>query len=363
MNEISGKRDAQNRVDRIHAFRGEMDQLKREKVLVLSSEDRARLDAHHDRTLADLAARFDVDISDSQKQFSLAMRIASALGGLALCAAVFLFFFRYWGLLSSTLQVGIVVAIPLLALVATEIVSRKEKTYYYTSLLAIIAFVAFIMNLNVVGSIFNMAPSPAVFLVWGLFALFLAYGYRLKLQLAAALVCLVIYGAALIIQAAGGSWDAIMDRPESLLVGGLVLLAAPLILPHRKLPGFPVVYRSLGLLIVLLALLVLGNEGQMTFLPFAKKTVQGIYQAGGFVAAVAAIWVGLRKRFAESMNLGAAFFATYLFNRLFVWWWDWLPKYLFFLIIAGIALALLAVFRKIRVKAAKAGMPLPEEAA
>jgi len=363
MTEISGKKEAQERVDRIHAFRRELDQLAREKVLLLSAEERARVDAHLDATLAELAARFDVDISDSQKQFSLAMRIASALGGLALCAAVFLFFFRYWGLLGTSVQVGILVAIPILALIATELVSRKEKTFYYTSLLAIIAFVSFVMNLSVLGSIFNMAPSPAAFLAWGLFALFLAYGYRLKLQLAAALVCLVIYGAALIILAAGGSWDAIMDRPESLLIGGLALLAAAFVLPHSRHTGFPIVYRFFGLAFVLLALLILANEGQMTFLPLAKKTVQGIYQIGGFVAAAAATWMGVRKRYPESMNLGAAFFAIYLFNRLFVWWWDWMPKYVFFLIIGGIALALLAIFRKIRIKAVRADAPLTEEAA
>jgi hypothetical protein len=112
------------------------------------------------------------------------------------------------------------------------------------------------------------------------------------------------------------------------------------------------------LLIVLLALLILGNEGQLTFLPLAKKTVQGIYQTGGFVAAAAATWVGVRRRYLECMNLGAAFFAVYLFNRLFVWWWDWMPKYIFFLIIGGIALALLAIFRKIRTRAA--GKRVPE---
>jgi uncharacterized membrane protein len=73
----------------------------------------------------------------------------------------------------------------------------------------------------------------------------------------------------------------------------------------------------------------------------------------GFGAAVIAIWAGVRNRLTESVNLGSAFFAIYLFNRLFVWWWDWMPKYLFFLIIGLIALVLLAVFRRLRAGSAK----------
>jgi uncharacterized membrane protein len=353
MVETSAKREAQERVDRIHAFLRELNQLTQEGALVLAPEERQRLDAHLEKTLVDLAGRFDVDISDSQKKFSMAMRIASALGGLALCAAVFLFFFRYWGSLSTPVQVSIVILIPILALIATEIVSRKEKTYYYTSLLAIVAFASFVMNLNVLGSIFNMAPTATAFLAWGLLGLFLAYGYRLKLQLAAGLISMVIFLAAQILSLSGGSWDAVLDRPETLLAGGIILLTIPSIFRHQGQPGFLSIYRLLGLLLLFLTLLILGNEGQQSFLPLSKGAVQGLYQMFGFGAALAAIWIGVRKGYAESLNLGAAFFAIYLFNRLFVWWWDWMPKYLFFLILGGLALALLAVFRRIRTRFSK----------
>jgi uncharacterized membrane protein len=353
MADISGKKQAQERVDRIHAFRRELDQLARDEALILSDEQRVRLDDHLDKTLGELAGRFDVDVSESQKQISLAMRIASALGGLALCAAVFLFFYRYWGLLSTPLQVGVLIAIPLLALIATELVSAKERTLYYTSLLALVAFASLILNLTVLGTIFNVAPTQNAFLAWGLFGLALAYGYRLRLELAAGLISLAIFVAASITALSGGFWVAGIERPETFLPGGLALLAIPLVLRHSKHPGFPAIYRLCGLLFVFLALLLLGNQGQLTFLPFTKKAVQGIYQMSGFGAAVIAIWAGVRNRLTESVNLGSAFFAIYLFNRLFVWWWDWMPKYLFFLIIGLIALVLLAVFRRLRAGSAK----------
>jgi uncharacterized membrane protein len=109
----------------------------------------------------------------------------------------------------------------------------------------------------------------------------------------------------------------------------------------------------LGLLFLFLALIILSNAGQFTFLPFGRKTVEGVYQVAGLAAAVAAIWTGVRSRLAESVNLGSVFFAVLLFNRLFVWWWDWMPKYLFFLIIGVIALVLLAVFRRLRAGSGK----------
>jgi uncharacterized membrane protein len=348
MAETSGKKEAQERVDRIHAFRRELAQLAQEGVVVFSEEQRSRLDAHLDQTLAKLAGSFDVDVSESQKQISLAMRIASALGGLAFGAAVFLFFYRYWGLLTTPLQVTILVAVPLLLLVLTEWVSRRERTLYYTSLLAVVVFIAFVLDLNVMGAIFNMTPSHNAFLAWGLFALALAYAYRLRLQLAAGVVSLAIFLAACLMILGGGSWMTAVERPETFLPGGIALFAVPAVLRHEKQPGFPAVYRLFGMLFVFLGLLVLANAGQLTFLPLARKPVQGIYQVAGFAASAAAIWMGVRRKMPECVNLGSAFFAIYLFNRVFSWWWDWMPKYLLFLIVGLIALALLAVFRRIR---------------
>jgi hypothetical protein len=39
---------------------------------------------------------------------------------------------------------------------------------------------------------------------------------------------------------------------------------------------------------------------------------------------------------------------VFLFTRLQAWWWKWMPKYLFFLVLGLIAFGLLLVFRRIR---------------
>ena len=88
---MESKREAQRRVDRIRAFREELAALRREGVVVLDAEQQARLDEHLQQTLAALATRFDVDTTESQKQISWGMRIASTIAGLALCTAVVLF--------------------------------------------------------------------------------------------------------------------------------------------------------------------------------------------------------------------------------------------------------------------------------
>jgi uncharacterized membrane protein len=48
------------------------------------------------------------------------------------------------------------------------------------------------------------------------------------------------------------------------------------------------------------------------------------------------------------VNTGTAFFTIFLFVRLTNWWWAWMPKYLFFLLIGLVALGLVAVFKRLR---------------
>lgn len=53
MSEPIGKREAQRQVERIHAFREQLEELVREGVLDLAGEQRARLDLHLNNKLAD----------------------------------------------------------------------------------------------------------------------------------------------------------------------------------------------------------------------------------------------------------------------------------------------------------------------
>lgn len=349
-NEITSKREAQQRADTIRALREELARLQRQGILVLSDEQRRSVDRNLDQTLTFLANRFDIDTTESEKQVSWGMRIASTIGGLALCAAVFLFFYRFWGLLATPVQIAILILTPICLVLAAEFAARRERTLYFASLISLVAFAAFIMNLSVLGSIFNLAPSPGAFLAWGLFALALAYHFRLRLPLAAALVCLMIWLAAVVATWSGTYWVELMEAPEPLILAGLVTLAVAFTAKHGSYPEFPAVYRLLGLLAVFLSILALSLKISRSYLLISEKNTAVLYQASGMLVAAAAIWFGITRRFTGVVNLAATFFVIFLYCRFVAWWWDWMPKYLFFLIIGLISLGLLAVFRKIRLR-------------
>ena len=347
------KRRAQQRADRIRAFREELTELEREGALTLDAAQRAGLETHLQRTLAAMAEQFDVDTTESQKQISWGMRIASTLGGLALCAALVLFFLRFWGFLSIPVQVALLAVTPLLLLGATELAARRERTLYYASLLSVVAFGAFVLNLNALGSIFNLTPSRGALFVWGTFALLVAYTYLLRLPLAAGLVCLLCYLAASFSAWWSGHWLSFPEKPENFLLGGIALIAVPALPLHRRYSEFDWLYRTFGLLTVFLAILVLSEAGATSYLPLRNSTIEAMYQVAGFAAAGVASWRGIRARRAHVANLGAAFFTLLLYLRFYHWWWDWMPGYLFFLIIGLISIGLLALFRRLRVRVAE----------
>ena len=352
MPEVRAKREAQERADRLRAFRNELKELEREQILLLTDEQRAKLDPYLDQTLADLARGYDIDTSESQRQLSLGMRIVSALGGLALCAAVFLFFYRFWGLIPTAAQVAILIATPLLGLAAMEATSRRERTLYFTGLIGIVVFVSFVMNLYVLGQIFNLIRTPNAFLAWGALALILAYTYGLRLPLAAGLICLLVFFSATVFSWSGAWWESFFARPEVILLGGSLTVAGGVAIPHHKNAEFPGVYRLVGLLAVYASLLALWHAGRDSFLPMTAQTIERFYQVVAFVAAGATIWLGIRYNLSGTVNLGAATFTIFLYIKFVDWWWEWMPKYAFFFIVGAIAIGLLIAFRRLRERVA-----------
>lgn len=339
--------DAQRRVDRIQAFRAELAELERQGVLLLDEAQQARLRLFHEQSVASFAARFEIDASQAQKRLSVGMRVASLLGAVALSAAVFFFFFRFWGGLSTGVQLGLLVAGPLLALVATELAARKERTLYVAGLLGLLAFACFVLDLSVVGAIFNLAPAPGAFLAWAAFAGLLAYTYALPPLLLAAVGCATVFLAAQVSSAMGFPWDALLEHPENFLAPAAALLAAAFA-PSRGWPRFPPVYRACGLGLLLLSLFVVSNWGFTSYLPWPRARVETLYQLAGFAAAGFATVAGIRRGWREVELLGTAFLLFFLLARLFDWLWDWLPRWLFFLLLGALAVGALLALRRVR---------------
>src|SRR3989442_1631088 len=224
--------EAQRQADRIRVFREELQHLEREKVLELTAEQRSRLDEWFRSTLQNLAAQYDVDTSVSQKRVSWGMRVVSTLGGLAICAAVVLFFTRFWGYLDTPAQVTTVLLTPLAALAGAEYAARRERTLYFAGLMALVALACFIMNLAVLGRIFNITSTEKALAVWSAFALLLAYRYGLRLLLAIGLGLLLSYGAAAFTARLGYHWLDFGERPEHFAAMGLMVFATPFVGRH-----------------------------------------------------------------------------------------------------------------------------------
>ncbi len=348
MDTPSNKKQAQERIDRIHAFRNELASLSEEGIFNLSSKAKETISHYHSHLIAKFSNQFDTDSSDTEKKMSLGMRILTFLGGLALCASIFFFFYQIWGHISTSLQIIILILTPILSLVLMNWAARVEKTLYYASLLALLAFVCFVLNLHVLGQIFNIAPSQNAFLIWGLFGIFLAYYLGLKLLLVAGLLCILGYISATVGVWSGLYWLSFGERPENFIIAGFMILLVPIIFKHRSFYDFPWIYYLVGLLSIFISVLILSNWGGGSYLLFDSSNIEIFYQTFGFI--ISAIVAGLGIRFKQNgvTNIGVTFFTIFLYTKFFDWWWDLFPKYLFFLIISGITIGLLAIFKTLR---------------
>jgi len=340
--------EAQRRGDAIRAFRAELGELEREGVLALSEGQRAAVDAHHEGLLSRFAAEFDIDRDSRASRLSLGMKIASFLGALALAAGVFFLFYQFWGFFDETAQVAILAIASLGSFAFTLWLRGRDASGYFTKLAAMIAFACFVLNLVMLGQIFNIAPSDRALLAWAALALLLAYACELRLLLAAGLLCLVAF-----VSARAGSWGGIYwlhfgERPENFLPAAAAMFLLPQWLPQQRHAGFAATWRIVGMLAFFLPVLVLSHWGRASYLALDPALVEGGYQVLGFAASGAAIWLGARRDQAHVVNTGVAFFVLFLYTKFFDWWWELLPKYLFFLLVGAISVAVLAVLRRLR---------------
>jgi uncharacterized membrane protein len=344
---------AQQRADNIRVFRQELVRLEVEGALTLSEAQAQGLKAHHDTVLAGLAQSFDIDRDMRGKQLSWGMRIASFLGALALAASVFFLFYQFWGLFAETAQVAILIGAALASFGLTMWIQRRDSTGYFTKLAALVAFACFVLNIAMLGQIFNITPSDKALLPWAAYALLLAYACDLRLLLVAGLLCIDSFVAARFGTWSGMYWIHFGERPENFIPLSAVLFLLPQFLRHQRHDDFPAVYRLVGLMSLLLPVLVLGNWGDGSYLPWSDDAIEGFYQTAGFVLSAGAIWLGLRKQWTETTNGGIAFFVILLYTKFFDWWWEFMSKYLFFLLIGLTALLFLVVIKRLRTAAAE----------
>ncbi len=337
---------AQQRVEEIHQFRRELGRLGEAGVLVLSAEQQNTVRGYHDDLIAEYATRFDVDRNSQASQLSLGMRVASFLGALALAAGVFFLFYQFWGLFSVSAQVGILLTSALLSFGFA--VWLPDPTGYFSKLAALVAFVCFVLNVVMLGQIFNLTPSDKALLPWAGLAFVLAYTCKVRLLLVAGILCLMAFIAARVGTWSGLYWLDFGQRPENFFPVALAICFAPYLISRPQFADFDPMYRIFGLLGLFLPMLVLAHWGYGSYLSFDPDVIEGSYQVAGFVVTALFAWLGIRQQQREVVNTAITFFVIFLYTKLFDWWWEVMPKYLFFMLLGLIALLLLFVLKNAR---------------
>ena len=339
---------AQRRANDIRVFRDELTRLEQDGVVDLPSAQRDAIQTYHDTLLSQLTTAFDIDRDEHARHLSLGMRTASFLGALAFAASVYFLFYQFWGYAPEPIQVTVLIAAPTLALIGTHWVRKRDTTGYFTKLAAMVCFACFVLNIAMLGQIFNLAPSDNALLPLAALALLLAYGCDLRLLLVAALACIAAYVAARVGTIGGMYWLHFGERPENFFPLALILFMFPRFVAHPHREDFPAVYRIFGLLSLLLPILVLAHFGRASYLPWERWVIEAFYQVAGFILSGAAIWLGLRCRWPDTVNTGITFFVLFLYTKFFDWWWHVLPKSLFFLLLGLLAVLILLVIKRLR---------------
>lgn len=345
--------DAQRRANQIRAFRAELAALKAAGASPLTPEQEAAIAAYHDRVLRRLAAEYDIDASDTAGQLSRGMRLASFFGAVALTAAVYSLVERYWGSLDVREQVSLLAAFPLLALVGVELSARRERTLYVASLFALVAYGTYWLAVGVLSWRLNVPVTPLFIWAGAVFGFALAIPYRFRLVLAVALVALAVAMPASLFSVGGIEWTQIVPRCDLLMLSGfsLILLSGPLGQLDR---GFAVVTRFVAFGLGLLALLVLSADGSNSIAPVNAAIIEIIYQLLMLVVCVGLLALAIRFGWNETIPLVSSAFALFLLIRYVDWFWDLMPRYVFFLSLAVLAFAWLWAMRRVRERLSEA---------
>jgi uncharacterized membrane protein len=340
--------EAQQRADDIGVFNRELARLETAQVLQLNELQRSSLAAHQQGLLAQYRAAFDIDQNSQARQLSLGMRIASFLGALALAASVFFLFYQFWGLFGEVAQVAILLGASLGSCALTLAVQSRDSSGYFSKLAALVAFACFVLNIVMLGQIFNITPSDKALLPWAAYALLLAYATEARVLLVAGILCLLAFIAARVGTWGGIYWLGFGERPENFLPAALLMFAVPLVISQRRFDGFAMLYRVFALLALFLPVLVLAHWGDGSYLDYPPSAIEAAYQLLGFIVAAAVIWLGVRRDWSDVVNTGLSFFVIFLYTKLFDWWWQSMPKYLFFLLLGLSAVLILLILRRLR---------------
>lgn len=345
----SGRNTAQQRTDRILAFRAEVQALQAEGLEPFAADSERRIATHHDALLSQYAARFDVDVSDAAGRLSRGMQLASFFAALTLSATVYSLVARFWSELDLPLQIALLTLVPILALAGVDLAARRQRSLYIASVFAAAAYAAFWLATVRAVRLLDLPLSPAVLWMGVVFGLSLALGYGFRVVLVAALAALIAALAGTFFSIAGAPWTTAGSQLEPATVAALGLLGlAPGL--EAAVKGFGPVTRRVALVAGLGALLALSLNGELSLWPLPSRWLEGGYQVVTLVACLIAIVVGLRRRLPDVAAIASTALVLFLGTRYVDWFWPMLPRFVFFLVLAIAAFGWLLALRRVRAR-------------
>jgi uncharacterized membrane protein len=346
---VSDAHDGQERIDRIEAFNEELHYLEKTNVLTLDAQQKSTLSDYQQDLIKRLVKEQNVNTSATNKQLSIGMKFASLIGAVAMASSLFFLFYQFWGFVPTSVQVFTLIAVPLLSFVACIYLQQKGQTYF-AKITGLISLASFVLNLSMFGQIFNIAPSPNAFLIWSVFALLLAYATVSRVLLSFAILSAMAFLSMQVGVWSGLYWIDFGERPEDFILPSLIIFALPSIIKQLSIAKFANIYRIFGLIFFFMPILVLANWGKISYLPFESNTIETMYQLLGFLCAAGFIVLGIKAKWQHVVNTANVFFMLFLYTKLFDWWWEWMPKYLFFFLMGLIAIGALVIITRIRNK-------------
>lgn len=341
------REDAQRRIDQVRAFNSELDALQVEGVVALAPPQRDLINAHHERLIRELAARFDADLDERGRQLSLTMRIFSVTAAVLVSTTVFLLFYHFWASIALHTQIVLLIGAPLATFAIALILQGHDPTGYFSRLAAALCFSCFVLNIVILPTLLNLRVGAMPVLASTAFAFVLAYGMESELLLCAGIIGVFIYSAALLAEGLGAPWWTFAARPENFLVGAAIVLGMACI-PKSSRSDFPTFYRSVGCLGLFVPLLLVSAWPTLSYWQVPPAHLASWYQALTFLGSGIAIFLGVTRGWAEVTLLGAMAVLILVTEKLWIWLLPRLPVYEVFLLASAIAIAVLCAVAYLR---------------
>jgi hypothetical protein len=99
-----------------------------------------------------------------------------------------------------------------------------------------------------------------------------------------------------------------------------------------------------------LGLLFLSAAGPASLLPLSSTASEGIYQVVLPLFALLVLAIATRSRWTESVYVSAAALTLFVGIRFVDWFWDVMPRFVFFLLLAAVAFGWLLMLRRLRTR-------------